>query len=132
MAPEEVSPLAIASLALSCLGALSFGLISVVGVICGVMAKRRIESGSCKGYPLAQAGIIVGSVVIVFWVVMPVLFFGGMFGISLLERLVAGVPRLFLLGLLVVLTGVVVVPFLFLKLSKRKESQVWRELSARR
>ena len=61
MKPPETSPLAIASLAFSCLGIFSFGLLAVPGIICGMIARRQVSQGRYSGGSLAGAGVIVGA-----------------------------------------------------------------------
>lgn len=124
MHSKETSPLAIASLALSCLGVLSLGLLSIIGIITGEMAKRRIARGEESGYPLAQAGVIVGWVVIAVWLAVPVVILLA----AAVLTLMAQVPRMSVLALAVALAITVVLPMILMTLAKRKEAKVWKEL----
>ena len=83
MNQKETSPLAIASLAFSCLGAVTAGILAIPGIVCGCMAKRQVERGEYEGRSLAQAGIIVGVAVLILWLAIPLLIFGGVGFIAL-------------------------------------------------
>jgi hypothetical protein len=69
-APPRKSPWAIASLILGILGFVTFGLSSVLGLVCGVIAKGQINksNGRVKGSTEALAGMILSlvSIVVVF------------------------------------------------------------------
>lgn len=77
MKPKETSPLAIASLAFSCLGALTLGLLAIPGIVCGCLARNQADRGEYEGRSLAQAGIIVGIAVLIVWLALPMVIFGG-------------------------------------------------------
>ncbi|MBK1881463.1 DUF4190 domain-containing protein [Luteolibacter pohnpeiensis] len=64
MAQKEISPLAIAALAFSCLGALASAPYAILGVVCGFVAKSQAQKGKCSGGALAQSGIVVGFAVL--------------------------------------------------------------------
>ncbi len=72
---NEISALPVAALVLSCLGALSFGLFAVPGVICGHLARRGEAAGTNRA--LAGAGLIVGYVVLALFVGLPLLAVAG-------------------------------------------------------
>jgi hypothetical protein len=59
--PPGTSRLAIASLVLGILGLVSYGLTALVGLIVGIVARRRIKrsGGRLRGSALASAGIVV-------------------------------------------------------------------------
>jgi Domain of unknown function (DUF4190)/GYF domain 2 len=80
MSPTVVKtePLAICSLVLSVLGLLCCGFVlGIAGVVCGHLALSKIQKEpELQGKGLATAGLIIGYVAIVFWVVYLV-FFGG-------------------------------------------------------
>ncbi|MFS8101329.1 DUF4190 domain-containing protein [Lentzea alba] len=59
---------AILALVLSCVGFVTCGITAIVGVIFGHIAMGKIKRGEEDGRGLALAGLIVGYVVIVGWV----------------------------------------------------------------
>jgi len=123
METKETSPLAIASLAFSCLGALTLGILTMPWIICGVIAKNQIRRGEYSGGSLAQAGIIVGVAILILYILIPILLFGGIGIIALAARnleLTIGVT-----GVLIMLT---ILPFLFTGMSRRREARKLREL----
>lgn len=67
---QSTNGLAIASLILSAVGLLLFGVPGLVGLVLGIVSIRQIGSsrGAQRGRGLAVAGIVVGSVVVVIWI----------------------------------------------------------------
>ena len=65
-APPKTSGLAVTSLVLGCLGLVSCGITSLVGLVLGIIALVRINKskGQLGGRGLAQAGIIVSAVLL--------------------------------------------------------------------
>lgn len=65
---------AVASLICSLLGLITFGLLSIPGVICGHLALSETQSGERGGHGLAVAGLIIGWIQIggwmLFWLFM--------------------------------------------------------------
>lgn len=59
---------AILALVLSCIGLATCGVTAIVGVIFGHIAMGRIKRGEEDGRGMALAGVIIGYVVIVGWV----------------------------------------------------------------
>ena len=59
---------AILALVLSCVGLATCGVTAIVGVIFGHIAMGRIKRGEEDGRGMALAGVIIGYVVIVGWV----------------------------------------------------------------
>lgn len=116
MNPKETSPLAIASLAFSCLGALTAGILAIPGIVCGCMAKKQIERGEYEGRSLAQAGIIVGIAVLVLWIAVPIVLFGGIGLLALAFHSPWTAAGVF--GILLVLT---LLPLAFTGLAKRRD-----------
>ncbi|ACY20668.1 hypothetical protein Gbro_1385 [Gordonia bronchialis DSM 43247] len=80
--PPKTNPLAIASLACSIAGLVCCGIVSVVGLILGFVARKQISesNGTQTGDGLALAGIIVGAVVVVLFIIYWVLVFAGVIG----------------------------------------------------
>jgi hypothetical protein len=120
---KETSPLAIASLAFSCLGALTLGILCVPGIVCGTLAKKQIRRGEYAGYSLAQAGIIVGIAILILWVTIPALFLGGVaVRFFVIEQPWIGAIAfsiILLLGLL---------PLAFTSMAKRKDTKALSRL----
>ena len=122
---KETSPLAIASLAFSCLGALTMGILCIPGIVCGTLAKAQVRRGEYAGYPLAQAGIIVGIAVLILWVTLPALFFGG----AAIRFLVVEQPWIGAIAFsIILLLGLF--PFAFTSMAKRKDSRALTRLMA--
>lgn len=116
MNDKEISPLAIASLSFSCLGALTLGILAIPGIICGHLAKKQVRLGLYSGHSLAQAGMIVGFAVLILWLVIPLLVFGGIGIVALI------VNRPLISALIfVTLILLALLPFAFLKLAKQKD-----------
>lgn len=82
----ELEMLPLAAFSLSCLGALSFGLLAVPGVICGHLARG---GKSPRGKALSGAALIVGYSVLTLFFGLPLLILGGLF---LLSRPITGQP----------------------------------------
>ncbi|MFE3542266.1 DUF4190 domain-containing protein [Nocardia sp. NPDC059177] len=72
--PQGTNGLAIGALVSSLIGFCSCGLGSVVGIILGVMAMNQIKERGGEGRGMAQAGIWIGVLAIVGWVLY-ILFF---------------------------------------------------------
>lgn len=123
MNEKETSPLAIASLAFSCLGALTFGILCIPGIICGCIAKGQVRRGEYGGQSLAQAGVIVGTAVLILWLAIPLLLFGSIVMLFLGQQspwvAAAVFAILLILGLL---------PFAFSSMAKRRDSRSWSRL----
>ncbi len=68
---EKRTGLAIASLVLSILGMVSYGITSIVGIILGHMAKGKIKKSPqiYGGDGMATAGLILGYLVIAGWLI---------------------------------------------------------------
>ena len=79
---SEPGSLSIAAISLSCLGALSFGLLAIPGVICGHMARGK----SPRDHALAGAALIIGYVVLGVFVGLPLLAFVGLALLSMSIR----------------------------------------------
>jgi hypothetical protein len=75
----KTEPLAIWSLVLSLLGLFCCGFVlGIGGVVCGHLALSKLQrEPQLQGRGLATAGLIIGYLAIVFWV-MYVVFFGGL------------------------------------------------------
>lgn len=115
---KETSPLAIASLAFSCLGALSLGILCIPGIICGSLAKAQVRRGEYSGQSLAQAGIIVGIAVLILWISIPALFFGSfVFRFLLIDQPWIGALAFCVIILLALL------PLAFTSMARRKDSR---------
>ncbi len=114
---KETSPLAIASLAFSGLGALTFGVLCIPGIVCGCIAKGQVRRGEYSGHSLAQAGVIVGTTVLVLWLAIPLLLFGGIVMLYLGQQSpwMAGAAFSILLVL-------ALLPFAFTSMTKRRDS----------
>lgn len=123
MNQKETSPLAIASLAFSCLGAVTAGILAIPGIVCGCMAKRQVERGEYEGRSLAQAGIIVGIAVLVLWIAVPVLLFGGIGLLALAFHSPWTAACVF--GILLFLT---LLPLAFTGMAKRRDTRSMRKL----
>jgi Domain of unknown function (DUF4190) len=65
--PPGTNGKAIGSLVTSLVGVLFCGLPSIVGMILGVMAMRETKQTGQEGYGLALAGVIVGAIAVVGW-----------------------------------------------------------------
>lgn len=120
---KETSPLAIASLAFSCLGALSMGILAIPGIVCGCIAKKQARRGEYGGYALAQAGLIVGIAVLALWILIPLMVFGGAGFVALAAKhpWVAA-------GVLIVVTLLGLLPTAFTSMSKRRDARSLRKL----
>lgn len=115
---KETSPLAIASLAFSCLGALTLGILCIPGIICGSLAKAQVRRGEYSGQSLAQAGIIVGIAVLILWIAIPALFFGSfVFRFLLIDQPWIGALAFCVIILLALL------PLAFTSMARRKDSR---------
>ncbi|RYD47142.1 MAG: DUF4190 domain-containing protein [Verrucomicrobiaceae bacterium] len=123
MNPKETSPLAIASLAFSCLGALTAGILAIPGIICGCMAKSQIDRGEYEGRSLAQAGIIVGIAVLVLWIAVPLLVFGGIGFLALAFHSPEVAACVF--GILLFM---ILLPWAFMGMGKRRDARSLRKL----
>ncbi|MFB7877357.1 DUF4190 domain-containing protein [Nocardia sp. NPDC056064] len=66
--PQGTNGLAIGALVSSLIGFCSCGLGSIVGIILGVMALNQIKERGGEGKGMAQAGIWIGALAIVGWV----------------------------------------------------------------
>ncbi|MHB1390203.1 MAG: DUF4234 domain-containing protein [Thermoleophilia bacterium] len=69
---DKASGIALASTILSIVGLFCCGVSSIAGVIMGVIELGRIKKGEspAKGRGLAMAGVIIGAIVLVLWVVV--------------------------------------------------------------
>lgn len=123
MDTKEIAPLAIASLAFSCLGVLTLGILAVPGIICGQIAKKQVRNGRYSGHSLAQAGVIVGIAVLVLWLAVPALLFGvvGIFA------LLANVPWIAAAASGIVLF-LALLPFAFTSISKSRDTRSLRKI----
>ena len=72
--PPGTNGLAIASLVCSLTSPLLCSLISIVGIVLGVVALNQIKQTGQQGRGLALAGIIVGVVIIVLTIVVIVIY----------------------------------------------------------
>lgn len=66
-APPKPQTNAILALVLSCVGFVTCGVTSIVGVVFGHIAMGKIKRGEEDGHGLAVAGLVVGYLVIVGW-----------------------------------------------------------------
>lgn len=123
MDTKEIAPLAIASLAFSCLGALTLGVLAVPGIICGQIAKKQVRNGQYSGHSLAQAGVIVGIAVLVLWLAVPALFFGsvGIFALMANAPWIAAAA----FGIVVFLA---LLPFAFTSIAKRRDARSFQRI----
>ncbi|WP_336084848.1 DUF4190 domain-containing protein [Nocardia sp. SSK8] len=71
--PQGTNGLAIGALVSSLIGFCSCGLGSIVGIILGVMALNQIKERGGEGRGMAQAGIWIGALAIVGWVLYLIL-----------------------------------------------------------
>ncbi|QJE96751.1 DUF4190 domain-containing protein [Luteolibacter luteus] len=76
---NQPGALSIAAFSLSCLGALSFGLLAIPGVICGHLARRR----SLRDHAFAGAALIIGYCILGLFFGLPLLALGGMLQLSI-------------------------------------------------
>jgi hypothetical protein len=67
--PVGINRLAIASLVASLLGLLTFGIATIVGLICGIVALNQIKRTGEGGRGFAQAAIISG-VLVILWILL--------------------------------------------------------------
>ena len=74
--PPKSQTNAIVSLVLSVVGFATCGVTSIVGVIFGHIAMGKIKRGEEDGYGMALAGIIVGYVVIVGYLLFVLFYIG--------------------------------------------------------
>lgn len=72
--PPGTNGKAIGSLVTSLVGMLFCGLPAIVGVILGFMAMRETKQTGQEGYGLALAGVIVGALAMVGWLLYVVVF----------------------------------------------------------
>ena len=131
----ETSPLAIASLAFSCLGAITMGILTIPGIICGVLAKRQIQRGEYTGRPLAQAGIIVGTAVLLLYLAVPLILISTIAAPLAIRSMgsLAGLSREnlgVLIGLAGVLAVLVALPFVFTHAARHREKHALRKVVA--
>ncbi|MHB0866646.1 MAG: DUF4234 domain-containing protein [Thermoleophilia bacterium] len=72
---DKAGGLALAATILSILGLFCCGLTSIVGIILGVIELGRIKKGesSAKGRGLAMAGVVVGAIVVVLYILVVVI-----------------------------------------------------------
>ncbi|WP_461666013.1 DUF4190 domain-containing protein [Gordonia sputi] len=70
-AGQSTNGLAIASLVSSILGIFCCGVLSILGLVLGVVAKRQIRdsNGTQTGDGTATAGIIIGGIALVLWII---------------------------------------------------------------
>lgn len=70
-AGQSTNGLAIASLVSSILGIFCCGVLSILGLVLGVVAKRQIRdsNGTQTGDGMATAGIIIGGIALVLWII---------------------------------------------------------------
>lgn len=66
-APPKPQTNAILALVLSCVGFVTCGVTSIVGVVFGHIAMGKIKRGEEDGHGLAVAGLVVGYLVIAGW-----------------------------------------------------------------
>jgi hypothetical protein len=91
VATSRTEPLAIWSLVLSLVGLFCCGLLfGVPGIICGYMARSKIQKNpALQGQGLATAGLVIGYVGVAFWLIY-IVFFGGM---AVLEGITQGIQK---------------------------------------
>ena len=71
IAPQKTNDLAVASLVLSILGTFIPLLLSIPAIICGHKARANFRKGiAVSGSGIALAGLIIGYVMVVFWIIM--------------------------------------------------------------
>ncbi|MEF2976142.1 DUF4190 domain-containing protein [Subtercola sp. YIM 133946] len=63
------SGMAIAGFAISCVSLFIFGFLGIVGLLLSVAALRRIRTGVARGRGLAIAGLVIGAVAAIFYLV---------------------------------------------------------------
>ncbi|WP_171814453.1 DUF4190 domain-containing protein [Arthrobacter dokdonensis] len=68
-ARPPLSRTAIAGLVVACVSLVVLGFLGVLGMILGVMGLREIRSGRARGRGLAVAGMAVGAVAFIFYLV---------------------------------------------------------------
>jgi hypothetical protein len=68
-APSGTNGLAIAALICSLIGLCCGGVLSIVGIILGFVAKSQIRRTGQGGSGMATAAIVIGFVIIVLWVI---------------------------------------------------------------
>jgi hypothetical protein len=73
-APAGTNGLAIASLTVSLASPLLCSLLSIVGIVLGVVALNQIKQTGQQGRGLALAGIIVGTVLVVLTIIVIVVY----------------------------------------------------------
>ncbi|CAN5227610.1 hypothetical protein BH23VER1_BH23VER1_16940 [soil metagenome] len=123
MNAKETAPLAIASLALSCLGALSVGILAIPGIVCACIAKKQVRRGEHGGYALAQAGLIVGIAVLILWILIPIVVLGGagLLALAFHEPWIAA-------GVVTVVTLLGLLPTAFTSMARRRDSKSLQQL----
>lgn len=134
MNAKQTSPLAIASLAFSCLGALSLGILAIPGIICGLLAKDQIRRGDYSGnsMAMAQAGVLVGAIVLFVWIFITGVVtstLAGLFGRKGFFSVMGDHPEL-AIAVAGMLFLVALFPFVFTGLAKRRDSRSLRKVVA--
>ncbi|MGV9795604.1 MULTISPECIES: DUF4190 domain-containing protein [unclassified Gordonia (in: high G+C Gram-positive bacteria)] len=81
-AQAKNNPLAIASLVCSIVGLVCCGLTAIVGLVLGIVARKQIKesNGTQTGDGMALAGIIIGAIVTVLFIIYWILVFAGVIG----------------------------------------------------
>ena len=90
-----------------------------------MLAKAQVRRGEYGGHSLAQAGVIVGVVVLALWVVIPALVLGGF-----VLRLVAGDNPWIGFSAFSVLILLALFPFIFTAMVRHRESTLMRRMIA--
>ena len=84
-AGQSTNGLAIASLVSSIVGIFCCGVLSIVGLVLGVIAKRQIRdsNGTQSGDGMATAGIIIGGIALVLWIIYWIFVAAGVVNLNL-------------------------------------------------
>jgi len=120
---SRIEPLAIAAIVLSSLGVLTLGILAIPGIICGHLARKRIEDEVTRSKSLATAALIVGYSVLSLYILLPILFFGGA-GILVLIYQYPG----FALGIIGMIILLISIPFIYAYACRCKDDLILREV----
>lgn len=80
---SEIGVLPLAAFSLSCLGALSFGLLAIPGVICGHLARKKTPAA--PGASFSGAALIIGYSVLALFYALPLLILAGFLVLSMVH-----------------------------------------------
>ena len=80
---SEIGVLPLAAFSLSCLGALSFGLLAIPGVICGHLARKK--SPAARDSSFSGAALIIGYSVLALFYGLPLLLLAGLLPLSMVR-----------------------------------------------